>query len=123
LYNKNNGQLIVCYSKNTNVTIQEGIKSISSYAFKLSSGIKELTFPESLETISGHSLDYMYSIQNINMGKKEGFKEGKKQTSRSGRRCAPVWRRARIGTPPKTSTSRAIIWKSSSSCRKAISAR
>lgn len=55
--------------KNTNVTIQEGIKSISSYAFKLSSGIKELTFPESLETISGHSLDYMYSIQNINMGK------------------------------------------------------
>lgn len=69
LYNKNNGQLIVCYSKNTNVTIQEGIKSISSYAFKLSSGIKELTFPESLETISGHSLDYMYSIQNINMGK------------------------------------------------------
>ncbi|MFR1757923.1 MAG: leucine-rich repeat protein, partial [Thomasclavelia spiroformis] len=60
LYNKNNGQLIVCYSKNTNVTIQEGIKSISSYAFKLSSGIKELTFPESLETISGHSLDYMY---------------------------------------------------------------
>ena len=69
LYNKNNGQLIVCYSKNTNVTIQEGIKSISSYAFKLSSGIKELTFPKSLETISGHSLDYMYSIQNINMGK------------------------------------------------------
>ena len=69
LYNKNNGQLIVCYSKNTNVTIQEGIKSISSYAFKLSSGIKELTFPESLETISGNSLDYMYSIQNINMGK------------------------------------------------------
>ena len=30
---------------------------------------EELTFPESLETISGHSLDYMYSIQNINMGK------------------------------------------------------
>ena len=69
LYNKNTNQLIVCYSKNANVTIQEGIKSISSYAFKLSSGIKELTFPESLETISGHSLDYMYSIQNINMGK------------------------------------------------------
>ena len=69
LYNKNNGQLIVCYSKNTNVTIQEGIKSISSYSFKLSSGIKELTFPESLETISGHSLDYMYSIKNINIGK------------------------------------------------------
>ena len=69
LYNKNTNQLIVCYSKNANVTIQEGIKSISSYAFKLSSGIKELTFPESLETISGRSLDYMYSIQNINMGK------------------------------------------------------
>lgn len=37
--------------------------------------------------------------------------------------CARAWRRARTGTPPKTSTSRATIWKSSSFCRRAISAR
>ena len=30
---------------------------------------------------------------------------------------------ARTGTPPKTSTSRATIWKSLSCCRRAISAR
>ena len=54
------------------------------------------------------------------VGKKAAIVEANKPT---GRRCAPAWRRARTGTPPKTSTSRAIIWKSSSSCRRAISAR
>lgn len=54
------------------------------------------------------------------VGKKAAIVEA---NSRSGRRCARAWRRARTGTIPKTSTSRAIIWKFSSSCRRAISAR
>ena len=54
------------------------------------------------------------------VGKKAAIVEA---NSRFERRCAPAWRKARTGTPPKISTSRATIWKFSSCCRRAISAR
>ena len=55
------------------------------------------------------------------VGKKAAIVEANKPIS--ARRCAPASKKAKIGTAPKTSTSRATIWKCSSSCRKAISAR
>lgn len=70
----------------------------------------------SLDVVDG---DEAYEFTWV--GKKAAIVEA--TTSRSVRRCARAWRRARTGTPPKTSTSRATIWKSSSSCRRAISAR
>lgn len=55
------------------------------------------------------------------VGKKAAIVEANKRPF--ARRCAPVWRKARTGTPPKISILRAIIWKSSSSCRRAISVK
>lgn len=54
------------------------------------------------------------------VGKKAAIVEANKP---SARRCAPASKKAKIGTAPKTSTSREIIWKCSSSYRKAISAK
>lgn len=54
------------------------------------------------------------------VGKKASIVEA---TNPSAKRCVPAPKKARTGTPLKISTSRAIIWKSSSSCRKAISAK
>lgn len=54
------------------------------------------------------------------VGKKASIVEANKPIRKTLR---PASKKAKTGTAPKTSTSRATIWKCSSSCRKAISAR
>ena len=54
------------------------------------------------------------------VGKKAAIVEANKPIRKTLRLSS---KKAKTGTAPKTSTSRAIIWKCSSSCRKAISAR
>ena len=72
LYNDQN-QLIMCYSKNTDITIQEGITSIGGYAFKQATKAKNLNLPHSLTQIAGRSLEYLYSIENINIKESVNF--------------------------------------------------
>lgn len=54
------------------------------------------------------------------VGKKAAIVEANKPIRKTLRPCVEE---SKDWTPPKTSTSRAIIWKSSSFCRRAISAR
>lgn len=54
------------------------------------------------------------------VGKKAAIVEANKPIPQTLRPCVEE---AKIGTAPKTSTSRATIWKCSNSCRKAISVR
>ena len=54
------------------------------------------------------------------VGKKASIVEANKPIRKTLRPCR---QKARTGTPPKTSTSRATIWKCSSCCRRRIWAR
>lgn len=66
LYNTSN-ELIMCYSKETDVTIPEGIKTINEYAFKQASNTKNIDFPHSLEKIGRRIISNSINIQNINI--------------------------------------------------------
>ena len=66
----NNNILTVCYSKDSNITIQEGIKELGEYSFKQATNAQIINLPDSLEKIDS----YMISgggvpLQEINIGK------------------------------------------------------
>lgn len=66
IYNNQNA-LIMCYSKDINITIQEGIVSINEYAFKQATNVQILNLPNTLNNIGGRALEYLYNIKNINI--------------------------------------------------------
>ena len=68
LYNTDN-ELLFCYSKNSNVIIQEGIKKINDYAMKGAINALNITFPDSLETIGIFVFDKLSKISNIKISK------------------------------------------------------
>lgn len=62
--------ITVCYSKDSNITIQEGIKDLGEYSFKQATNVQIINLPDSLEKIDS----YMISgggvpLQEINIGK------------------------------------------------------
>ena len=62
--------ITVCYSKDSNITIQEGIKELGEYSFKQATNAQIINLPDSLEKIDS----YMISgggvpLQEINIGK------------------------------------------------------
>ncbi len=68
LYNNTN-QLILCYSKDTNITIKEGIVSIAQEALATATNAKEIIFPDSLTTVSYRGIARINPGVNITFGK------------------------------------------------------
>lgn len=68
MYTKEN-ELILCFSKEENITIDEGIESIASSAFCATSNLKTLNLPNSLTKIGYMAFMHMTKIENINIGK------------------------------------------------------
>ena len=68
LYNNSN-ELLFCYSKASNITIQEGIKKINDYAMKGGTNAQNINFPDSLETIGAYVFQGLSKISNIKIGK------------------------------------------------------
>ena len=72
LYNKNN-ELIMCYSKEKNITIQEGIKKLKKSSFYFATNAEEINLPESLERIEDMVFSKNQSVKNINIGKNVNY--------------------------------------------------
>ena len=68
LYNNDNN-LILCYSKQENITIKEGILGVASEALGTATNAKEITFPNSLKVMGGRSLSRINKGVNIIFGK------------------------------------------------------
>ena len=66
LYNTSN-ELIMCYSKETDITIPEGIKTINEFAFKQASNVENIDFPHSLIKIEGRIITNEANIKKINI--------------------------------------------------------
>ena len=72
LYNKNN-ELIMCYSKEKNITIQEGIKKLKKSSFYFATNAEKINLPESLERIEDSVFSKNQSVKNINIGKNVNY--------------------------------------------------
>ncbi len=68
LYNNRN-QLILCYSKNTNIRIKEGIVSVGQEALATATNAKEIIFPDSLTTLYSGAITRIKQGVNITLGK------------------------------------------------------
>ena len=69
LYNKNTKNLIMCYSKDSNITIQEGILSLGSWSFKQATKATNVVLPDSLTSIGRHAFTDCTKIQSLKIGK------------------------------------------------------
>mgnify|MGYP000631732861 CR=1 FL=1 len=52
IYDKNNKALIMCFSKEKDIIIQEGILTLNSHCFKQAENAENIILPESLKTIT-----------------------------------------------------------------------
>ena len=68
LYNKDN-ELIMCYSKEKDINIPEGIQTIGDYAFYQAENVENISFPVSLNKIKGRIVTNTAKIKNINIEK------------------------------------------------------
>ena len=70
LYDKVNKRLNMCYSKEANIKIQEGIELIGDTAFKQAENAVTITLPDSATMIIGQTFDGCEKLQQVNIGKK-----------------------------------------------------
>ncbi len=75
LYNKDN-VLILCYSKEENIIIKEGIVSVKDEALAAATRAKKITFPDSLEFLGYRAFGRITTGLNIVLGKKVNRIEG-----------------------------------------------
>ena len=69
LYDRNTKDLKMCYSKDSNIIIQEGIISLGWRSFRQAVNAVNITLPDSLQLISGFTFAENYKLQNIKIGK------------------------------------------------------
>ena len=60
----------MCYSKEENIKIQEGIELIGNTAFKQAENAVTITLPDSATMIIGQTFDGCEKLQQVNIGKK-----------------------------------------------------
>ena len=68
LYNTSQ-KLIMCCSKERDIIVPEGIKSIAVYSFQQATNAENIIFPESLESIEERVFDGLEKIKRIDIGK------------------------------------------------------
>lgn len=68
LYNTNN-DMIMCYSKDKDITIPDGIENIKTYSFTQAENVENITFPDSVKKIEIRIILTSTKIKNINIGK------------------------------------------------------
>ena len=69
LYTKDDKKLIMCYSKEKDIKIPEGMLGISSYSFWQASNAENVTLPDSLVSIENGALQYGDNYKKIHIGK------------------------------------------------------
>lgn len=68
LYKKETGELVVCYSKETDITIQEGITQLGNYSFKQAINAKRIELPETLQKIGSQVFSSCINVEEIKIG-------------------------------------------------------
>ena len=69
LYDKNTKNLIMCYSKDSDITIQEGILSLGERCFTQAVNAVNIILSDSLTSIGRHAFTDCAKIQNLKIGK------------------------------------------------------
>ncbi len=69
LYTKDDKTLIMCYLKEKDINIQEGILTLNAYCFKQAENAENIILPESLQTISSSALRENNKFNKILIGK------------------------------------------------------
>ena len=69
LYDKETKRLKMCYSKEQNIKIQEGIEEIGGSSFMQATNAIEIDFPDSVTVLSGQVFDGCSALKQINLGK------------------------------------------------------
>ncbi len=70
LYTISDKKLIMCYSKEKDITIQEGIKTLGTYSFKQANNAENVVLPDSLENIENIVFSYTsFNYKTIKIGK------------------------------------------------------
>ncbi len=69
LYTKDDKKLIMCYSKEKDIKIPEGMLGISSYSFWQASNAENVTLPDSLVSIENSALQFGDNYKKIHIGK------------------------------------------------------
>ena len=69
LYNKEKTKLIMCYTKESTVTLADTLKNIGNYSFKQAVNIEDVAFPNSVTTIGSQVFDNRHTkLKNISIG-------------------------------------------------------
>lgn len=69
IYDKNNKALIMCFSKEKDIIIQEGILTLNSHCFKQAENAENIILPESLKTITNATFQEGSNYKKIYIGK------------------------------------------------------
>ena len=69
LYDKETKRLKMCYSKEQNIKIQEGIEVIGGNSFRQATNAVEIDFPDSVTALSGQVFNGCSALKQINLGK------------------------------------------------------
>ena len=69
LYTKDDNKLILCYSKDTNITIKEGITNFGSISFVAAANAKTITLPSTAQSLGYMIFTNGPSTENIMIGK------------------------------------------------------
>ena len=68
IYNKDKTILYANFSKDTDITVEEGVKEIGGHTFTLAEKVTTINLPDSLEKIPSHSM-VNGSLKKVNIGK------------------------------------------------------
>lgn len=69
LYTKDDKKLIMCYSKEKDIRIPEGMLSISNHSFMQATNAENVTLPDSLVSIEGFAFLFGNNYKKIHIGK------------------------------------------------------
>lgn len=69
LYTKDDKKLIMCYSKEKDIRIPEGMLSISNHSFMQATNAENVTLPDSLVSIEGFAFAFGNNYKKIHIGK------------------------------------------------------
>ena len=70
MYDNEDKSLIMCFSKEKDITIQEGILKLNSYCFLQAENAENVNLPESLETIKSGVFQHGENYKKIYIGKR-----------------------------------------------------
>lgn len=73
LYEKDTKKLIMCYSKDTNINIQDGINILGEYSFLQSTNAKIITLPDSVISILDKAFYTEVKYEKIKIGKNVSY--------------------------------------------------